>query len=112
MSFLVPFFFFNIDTHIGFMIWGFSYYCWSMSGNLSRSCQGLAQSRFHSAWFNFFFSFISLIICDNLTGNLKLRVRERPDDTVFVEGLMECYVTSEQDVFDLMQRGQSQRSGT
>ena len=43
-------------------------------------------------------------------GNLKLRIRERPDESVFVEGLMESYVTSERDIFALLARGEAQRS--
>jgi kinesin family protein 5 len=43
-------------------------------------------------------------------NNLKLKIRERPDETVFVEGLMESYVTSEREIFSLMQVGESNRS--
>ncbi len=48
----------------------------------------------------------------NPAGNAKLRVRERPDESVFVEGLLESYVTSEREVFALLARGEANRSGT
>lgn len=37
---------------------------------------------------------------------MKLRIRERPDESIFVEGLVESYVTSERDIFALMARGE------
>ena len=43
-------------------------------------------------------------------GNLKLRIRERPDETVFVEGLMERYVTSEREILALIAHGETNRS--
>jgi hypothetical protein len=39
-------------------------------------------------------------------ANMKLRIRERPDESVFVEGLVESYVTCERDIFSLMARGE------
>ena len=43
-------------------------------------------------------------------NNMKLRIRERPDESVFVEGLMESFVTNERDIFSLIARGEANRS--
>jgi hypothetical protein len=42
--------------------------------------------------------------------NMKLRIRERPDDSIFVEGLVESFVTSEREIFSLIARGEANRS--
>jgi kinesin family protein 5 len=40
---------------------------------------------------------------------MKLRIRERPDESVFVEGLLESYAASERDIFALLARGEANR---